>query len=297
MKIGGNVLMDKNGSFAHVKPHDAQHAICGFASMVETADYCKDSLYYEGEEWEDFYARGYSKDEFWEEAGQIAYTILFVRSSPIFINNQDEYNARPEPKISGGFEYEGCPENYVYDKDSIETWHDNWLYNHPERIDWGEFRHNIWPRYDRTIAILREELEKNKEKLEKEKIEIPKTDEALVNVFHDYIMNHKSEVERISYAKDIGAKICKANYYHRETELEKLEGDHGNNRAEVIYSMKKDGKYIFLSVDKQHGMLELCDDKGDHQMEIRFDGTKNKDREVDHSLKCVKEWKKIYKNK
>lgn len=295
MKIGGNVLMSEKGSFAHVKPQDAQHAICGFASMVQTADYCKDSLYYEGEEWADFYARGYeAKEEFWKKAGQIAYTILFMQSNPIFINNLDEYNAKPEPKVSGGFEYEGCPNNYVYDKDSIETWHDNWLFNHPERIDWDEFRHSIWPRFDRTLAILREELEKNKEKLEKEKIAIPKTDDALVNVFHDYVMNHKSEVERISYAKDIGGKICNANYYHRETELEQLERNHGNNHAEVIYSIKKDGQYIFLSVDKQHGMFELCDDKGDHVEEIRFDGSRNKGKDASHRLQCVAEWKRNY---
>lgn len=295
MKIGGNVLMGEKGSFAHVKPQDAQHAICGFASMVQTADYCKDSLYYEGEEWADFYARGYeAKEEFWKKAGQIAYTILFMQSNPIFINNLDEYNAKPEPKVSGGFEYEGCPNNYVYDKDSIETWHDNWLFNHPERIDWDEFRHSIWPRFDRTLAILREELEKNKEKLEKEKIAIPKTDDALVNVFHDYVMNHKSEVERISYAKDIGGKICNANYYHRETELEQLERNHGNNHAEVIYSIKKDGQYIFLSVDKQHGMFELCDDKGDHVEEIRFDGSRNTGKDASHRLQCVAEWKRNY---
>lgn len=295
MKIGGNVLMSEKGSFAHVKPQDAQHAICGFASMVQTADYCKDSLYYEGEEWADFYARGYeAKEEFWKKAGQIAYTILFMQSNPIFINNLDEYNAKPGPKVSGGFEYEGCPNNYVYDKDSIETWHDNWLFNHPERIDWDEFRHSIWPRFDRTLAILREELEKNKEKLEKEKIAIPKTDDALVNVFHDYVMNHKSEVERISYAKDIGGKICNANYYHRETELEQLERNHGNNHAEVIYSIKKDGQYIFLSVDKQHGMFELCDDKGDHVEEIRFDGSRNKGKDASHRLQCVAEWKRNY---
>ena len=42
-------------------------------------------------------------------------------------------------------------------------------------------------------------------------------------------------------------------------------------------------------------MLELCNDKGEHQMEIRFDGTKNKDGDAKHSLLCVTEWKKSIK--
>ena len=58
--------------------------------------------------------------------------------------------------------------------------------------------------------------------------------------------------------------------------------------------MKKDGKYIFLSVDKQHGMFELCDDKGNHVEEIRFNGSRNTGKDLSHSLQCVAEWKRNY---
>lgn len=307
MKIGGSVLMDKNGSFDHVKPHDAQHAICGFASMVQTADYCKDSLYYEGEEWADFYARGYEyKEDLWKEAGQIAYTILFMQSNPIFINNLDEYNARPEPKISGGFEYEGCPENYVYDKDSIETWHDNWLYNHPEKIDWSK-SNDIFPRYDKALEVLRKELQKLKgnpdfisglEHLEKQyiaSVDIDKLSaQEVVSKFYSLIMDHKAESgERISYAKEIGSKICELNYYHHEQELEDL--NKCNQQIVKIYSIKRDDKYQFLSIDKRHGRFELCDDNGDHLCELMFDGTKvENSQEANHSILHISDWKRTY---
>lgn len=301
MKVEGSIFIDKEGIvFSKVKG-DAQSTIRRFYNMLLEAKDCKDKLYYVySDEWEEFWLKSQNpSDKYWQGAGQIVSQLLFSYNNFVFqpfpIGKSELFNEKSLPRIHGGLEYEGCPSSeYIYDKPSIDAWHDNWLFNHPERIDWGEFRHKIWPRCDRTIAILREELEKNKKKLEKEKIEIPVADEALVNVFHDYIMNHKSEIERISYAKDIGGKICKANYYHRETELEKLEEDYGNNHAEVIYSLKKDGKYIFLSVDKQHGMFELCDDKGDHVEEIRFDGSCNTGEDASHRLQCVAEWKRNY---
>ena len=122
-------------------------------------------------------------------------------------------------------------------------------------------------------------------KAEMKKVEknIQRLEDAGVEAVYEEYVSVKQLSERLD---------CEANLYQREVELEKLEADHGNKLAERIYSLKIGHKYQFLSIDKQHGMLELCDDKGDHQMEIRFDGTKNKDREVDHSLKCVKEWKK-----
>lgn len=300
MKVNGNILLEQSGAFPNVHKHNIKYAVLDFALMVKEATISKDTLYYDSEEWGKFYAYGYNPtDDYWKGLGSIAYELLFNISNPLFkaypIGESKDFNNMPLPRTSGGFMCDGCPtSNYIYSKPTIDKWHNQWFKDNPNRIDWSEFKHDIWARYDITVAILREELENNKEKLEKGNVAIPHKDYEVVNVFHDYVMNHKSEVERISYAKVIGSKICEANYYHREIELENLEANHGNNHAEMIYSIKKNGEYIFLCVDKQHGMFERCDDKGNHVEEIRFDGSHNTGKETSHSLQCVAEWKRIY---
>lgn len=292
MKINGSILLDDKGSFANVEPDEIK--IKDFADMLLEADACKDKLYYDinSAEWMNFYAKSYTPcDEYWKECGQIAYQLLFMNSNPVFhpIVNNGEYNQSQEPKTYGGFRYDGCSrQNYVCDKSSIEIWHDNWLSLNPEKIDWKEFQHDIWPRFDKVIAILKEELYKRN-------IEIRQKNLDVVNDFYERIMKHLSVGERISYAIEIGTKICTANYYKREQELEKLEQAKGNRQAEHIFSIKKEETYIFLSIDKQHGMFELCGDKGNHINEIRFDGSYNSGSENDHGLKCVEEWKSMYK--
>jgi hypothetical protein len=292
MKINGSILLDDKGSFANVEPDEIK--IKDFADMLLEADACKDKIYYDtnSSEWSNFYAKGYYPgDSYWKECGQIAYQLLFMNSNPVFHPKEgiDEYNNNPEPKTYGGFNYvNNSNQDYVYNKSSIEKWHEKWLKQNPDKIDWNEFGHDIWPRCDRTITILREQLKKNN-------IEMPSSDEEVVNTFYDKIMKHLNERDRIAYAMEIGSKVCECNYYERQNELEQLEQNGGNNQAKCIYSIKKDGKFIFLSIDKQHGMFELIDDNGTHIREIRFDGSHNKGQASDHSLKCVAEWKKKYK--
>ena len=292
MKINGSILLDDKGSFANVEPDEIK--IKDFADMLLEADACKDKLYYDtnSEEWMNFYAKSYTPcDEYWTGGGQIAYQLLFMNSNPVFhpIVGIDEYNNNPEPKTYGGFNYvNNSNQDYVYNKSSIENWHDKWLSLNPEKIDWKEFQHDIWPRFDKVIDILKEELFNRNIEIRQEKLDV-------VNVFYERIMKHLSVEERISYAIEIGTKICRANYYKREDELENLESSKGNKQAVRIFSIKKEGNYIFLSIDKQHGMFELCDDKGNHIGEIRFDGSYNSGSEKDHGLKCVEEWKSMHK--
>lgn len=169
------------------------------------------------------------------------------------------------------------------------------------------WENEIFPYKSQNINIMKAELKKitensaNYSPLERKDIfrvqnNNYKDDNDVVNCFHNLIVKHKSaSSERIAYVKIMGEKICKCNGYHREQELERLEEkEDGNNHAERIYSIKKkNGEFIFLCIDKQHGMLELCDDKGDHQGEVRFDGSLNKTAKPDHGLKCVAEWKRL----
>lgn len=296
MKVNGSILLVRDGSFSNITHHNIQKAIFDFASMVKEADNSKDTLYYDSDEWGQFHARGYSPtDPLWRDVGDIEYSMLFNISHPLFrpvqIGNTEEFETKPVPRIHGGFCYDGCDiDNYVFDKQSINKWHNQWFLDNPDVINWKKYNNAIWPRYDRTIEILRQELS-NANKA------IPSDDKDIANLFHHEVMKPLDVRERISKSRIIGATICEANYYHREEELERLEVDCGNIHAERIYAIKKDGKYQFLSIDIQHGMFELCDDKGDHLGEFRFDGTPNGNNtiEVDHGLRCINEWKRNYR--
>ncbi len=209
-----------------------------------------------------------------------------------------------KPNVCGGFEYVGHPENeYVYDCNTLEIWHNDWNRKHTDIAEWED---EIFPFRSRIVDILKVELGKITENYANYKITEKKElfrvqnnglkdEHDVVVCFYNLVIKHKSENERIAYVKEIAEKICEANGYYRERMLEKLEFDHGNDYAERIYCIKnKSGKYIFLSVDKKHGMLEWCGDDGEHLGELRFDGSSNTGAEpTSHSLKCVAEWKML----
>lgn len=313
MKVRGSILLDKRGAFPHVHKHNINYAVDDFVSMVKEADACKDTLYYDSEEWELFYAYGYdSTNDYWKEFGSIAYEQLFISSNPLFkptqIGEIDKFENKPMPRTLGGFMCEGCPaSDYIYDKSTIDRWHNKWFMDNPDKIDWSK-SNDIFPRYDKTLEVLRKELQKLKgnpdfisglEHLEKQyiaSVDIDKLSaQEVVSKFYSLIMDHKAESsERISYAKEIGSKICELNYYHHEQELEGLNND--NQQIVKIYSIKKDDKYQFLSIDKKHGRFELCDDNGDHLCELMFDGTKVKNsQKANHSILHISDWKRTHK--
>lgn len=320
MKVSGSILLDKRGAYPYVHKHNISIAVNDFVSMVKEADACKDTLYYDSEEWELFYAYGYDPtNDYWKEFGSIAYEQLFISSNPLFkpsqIQETDKFENKPMPRTLGGFLWDGCDiDNYVHDKRSINKWHFQWFLEHPEKIDWSKSNSGVLPNYDKAISILRKELKELKkrkkycdenqiimrelsfeEKSKLESVEIDRLDpKEVVSLFYSLIMDHKNESgEKIAYAIEIGSKICELNYYQRETELEELNKD--NQQIVRIYSIKKGDKYQFLSIDKKHGRFELCDDKGDHICELMFNGDRvNNTQDPNHSILHIEEWKRIY---
>jgi len=292
--VNGNILLDEDGlDIQKIKDSEKRSAVGNFCKMIEEAHIEGDTLYYIYESPCNIYSILYDPEKpYCKLIGQKLFNELqnVFGNFPHAINSLEEFETTSEPRTHGGFKYENSPlSDYVYDKFTIDKWHNQWFWDNPDKIDWSKYNNAIWPRYDLTIKILSQELS--------EIIEAPSNGNDVANLFHEHVMKPLNERDLISKSQIIGGKICEANYYHRVKELEKLETDHGNKDATRIYSIKKDSKYQFLSIDTQHGMLELHNDKGDHQMEIRFDGTKNKDGEVDHSLQCVKEWKQKYNKK
>lgn len=318
MKVEGSIFIDKEGIvFSKVKG-DAQSTIRRFYNMLLEAKDFKDKLYYVySDEWREFWLKSQNpSDEYWQGAGQIASQLLFSYNNFVFqpfqIGKSELFNEKPLPRTHGGLEYEGCPSSeYIYDKPSIDAWHDQWFINNSDRIDWTN-TNGIMPRRDRVIEILRKELlalQNNIASDGSNNLGLPhpkflrlkntnwktSNDDAIVSEHNEIIIRHQGEKIK-AYSEKIGSQICTDNYYHCETELSDLEKDHGNKKVSMIYSIKKDDKYQFISIDTAHGKFELCGDDGTHICEIRFDGSPNGDdtQAADHSLKCVAEWKKNY---
>lgn len=320
MKVSGSILLDKRGAFSHVHEHNINYAVDDFVFMLVEASNCKDKLYYDSDEWELFHAYGYDpNNDYWKGSGSIVYEKLFISSDRLFtpfkIAETDKFENKPMPRTLGGFKCEGCPpKNYVYNEQSIKEWHHQWFLNNPDKIDWSNSENEVFPCYDKIIEILRQELIDYKNRIAPdgsnnlglpyqkflrlkntnwEKID---DNDKIVLEHNDIIIKHQGENLK-AYSEKTGSLICYENYYHCEKELTELEKDHGNKKVSLIYSIIKDGKYKFISIDTAHGKFELCDDNGAHQGEIRFDGSKNSEYEVNHGLKCVAEWKKKYKHK
>lgn len=287
----GNIFIDGQGiDVSKIDVGQRNQVLNDFFEMNCCAESNGDDFFRVNEqEWDVFYNTLYT-EPYWE--GVSANLVNGLQNDfrqPKLLAAKADFCQKPDPKTHGGLDYYGHPStNYIFDVKTWRKWHYDWLYCHPECIVWG--KNVLWPRLVLVINILKEELKKHN-------ISIPKKDIDVANAFYEGIMKHLNERELYSYATAIGSKLCVFNYYHRETELEKLEEHNGNVKAKTIFSIKKNNKYQFLSIDIQHGMLELCDDNGNHLGEYRFDGTPNGQhtQESDHSLMCVNEWKRIYK--
>lgn len=285
----GNIFIDNKGiDVSNIDVKQRNQVLKDFYEMICSAEK-NDDLFFcvFSDEWEEFYSKLFT-EPYWEGVDfNIVYGLQNDFHNPKLLHNIRDFQQEPEPKTHGGFEYDQHPSaNYIFNINTWKKWHYEFFYNNPQFIEWKE--NELWPCFDNVINLVKEEIKRYNINLNNES--------ELFNVFHSQIMGKLNERDRISYANDIGCKICEENYYHREKDLEKLEKAQGNDKARTIFSIKKNDQFQFLSIDTQHGMFELCNDRGDHLGEYRFDGRLNGENTKDstHSLKCVAKWKKKY---
>lgn len=312
----GNIFVDKEGvDISRIEVEKRNQVLHEYYVMREDAEKNNDKFFYvNAQEWEDFFCKIWSSDDpYWEGVDMTYITSLQACAFPQkLIDDISEFKAMPEPKSHGGYGYKGHPStNYVHDPKTWEEWHSAFYYEHPEEIDWNG-TNEIMPCREKVIEILRKELLELQAKLDpngRNNIGLPHpkfqrlkntnwetvTCETIVSEHNDIVIRHQGG-EIKAYSERIGALICSVNYYHREIELEEIERKHGNTKVSIIYSIKKNNQYQFISIDTAHGKFELCDDSGAHKGEIRFDGSSNGDKTIDesHGLRCIAEWKGKY---
>ena len=295
MKVNGSIFVDGKGAFLFAQGKGNTVRIAkDFVEMRQEADRCCDKLYYVyDDDWEVFFDWLYAPYyDLHSDMSQMVYQMLTQDSNIFFkkLQKEADFYEKSEPRTKGGFRHADVfDEDFVCDKVSIDNWHSTWFLEHPDKIDWVESPNGVFPCIESINRILCAELEKQHKK-------ISVVSNNVTNDFYELVVKAMSPNDRISYSELIGSQICRVNYYRRERELEKLEEHDGNEKAKVIFSIVKEGKYQFLSIDTQHCMFELCDDRGDHVAELRFDGTVNgtNTKEINHSLRCVANWKRNY---
>lgn len=296
MKVNGSIFVESMGASLLAQANsNVDHVAEAFIEMRQEADRCCDKLYFVDDEgWSKFYLWLYTPfDDLQSNKSQRIHQMLSTYSGShlIGIQNVENFDEKPLPRSKGGFWHEDViGDEFLYNKETIDSWHRKWFLENPDKIDWSESHNAVFPCLEAIITILCAELHKKNIKI------IPNSND-ITNAFYDLIVKGMSPTERISYSEIVGSMICRANYYRRERELEKLEEHKGNKKAKVVFSIIRKGKYQFLSIDTQHCMFELCDEKGDHMGELRFDGSPNGGNTIDpsHSLLCVDKWKQRYR--
>ena len=92
--------------------------------------------------------------------------------------------------------------------------------------------------------------------------------------------------EKEGYIREIGTRLCQANYYTYDREVsDKNKERSGYGVLRVIFSIiGRQGKKQYISLDFEKGMFEYYDYLGRHMGEYRFDGSNNKRAERSHDI-------------
>ncbi|MGP1459981.1 MAG: hypothetical protein ACTTKF_00170 [Bacteroides sp.] len=233
------------------------------------------------------------------------------------LKDEEEFEQQALPRSKGGFEHSDSPSDFLCNLPRWEKWHCDHLTAHPDEIRWDKNSPFI-PNVEAVYKILKEEVLKyikqeykvknSEQEIEKiwrelyvKKVDsqggrIPMKGKAIVLFFHRIVMASKSKAEMTAYCKEIGRKVCEANYYHDEPELTSCEQQTSGSQRE-IYSIVKNGVKQYISFDFHKGMFEFHDEKGNHLGEFMFDGTENKVAEKDHNLRCLGKQKRNIQRK
>lgn len=177
-----------------------------------------------------------------------------------------------------GFDYSSpdIPYDYVKCVASWYNWRIKWMAHHPEDIKWTD--DNFLPNKHYSNLILREELEKVKGRFDRSRY---------VDLFYEHVMKpKKAGGEKEGYIREIGTRLCQANYYTYDREVsDKNKERSGYGVLRVIFSIiGRQGKKQYISLDFEKGMFEYYDYLGRHMGEYRFDGSNNKRAERSHDI-------------
>lgn len=311
-EIKGSLLITDEGiETVNIPEVEREKAIIEFYDMKQEAERCNDRFYALASVYSHTYSYGVFYPSFlnmsWQEfqncdslkgVGQRAFQLMQCfcqRPNISTLHDERDFLNKEKPRTGTGYYNSKQVIDFVGNIEEWENWHKEWFIKHPESIDWSHSSNDLFPRPDLIIKILRRELLKNflNENNSKKAHDVSQImDVNVANEFHEHVMKHKGD-KLEAYASIIGCEICQCNFYKFEKDLSDLEQQYAKSLRN-IYSIIKNGKMQFISIDFKHGMFEFHDENGAHQGEFRFDGSFNSASEQSHSLKCVKQWRRQY---
>lgn len=200
------------------------------------------------------------------------------------INSIADFNQRFADQHFGysGLENGSLYNPYISNEKTWYEWKCSWYCIHQNEIHWESAENNFLPNLSNSNAILWDEvlshnMENNLKNYNGDK----------VTTFYEEVMKKKGS-EMAAYAKQIGSKVAKLNYYSLDKPLSKNENRAAGGSFREIYSIvNADGEKQYISIDHKHGMFEYYDHKGKHLGEYRFDGTSNKPAQNSHNLRTI----------
>lgn len=304
----GNILIIKEGLETSSIPKESRNqAILDFFNTKGYAENRKHKYYLD----EDVYIHTFSYGNYFPGFVNLTYDQLcaiptlsgieqttfqllqyYITKTPNSFVSCEDFSSYGPPRAESGFRR---PDNstpcYISDFESFCKWEMEWYSENPKAIEWKENMNEFMPRPDLTEIILKHEIYIHKDRDEVADLIKKKYDTK--HIFHNGIVEYKG-TEMRAYFKEIAHKVLLANYYKYEDSLSHMESKHVRTPRNVYSLITKSGKRHFISLDYAHGMLEICNEHGDHIGEYRIDGSFNSSATPEtHSLHCVKDWLKI----
>lgn len=321
--MGNILLTQEGLETSTIEEKSRNESLLNFYVMLDKALKAGDRFYMTEDSWQHKYSYGDYFPAFvhlsWDEFKKIEslrgieervyqyITNNFQYSfTPKPIKDEEEFEQQDKPQGQGGFEHSDSTSDFLCNVPRWEEWHCKYLTEHPDEIRWdenssfipnvevvykilkGESQSYIKRKYEKRISetkIPEQEIEKIWSELcdEKKISSCQKMEGKIVLFFHRVVMSSLRKEDMTAYCKEIGEKVCTANYYKYEPKLSSCE-EKACGSPRKIYSIVKAGKKQYISLDFHKGMFEFHDEYGIHLGEYLFDGTKNKDAEESHNL-------------
>lgn len=155
----------------------------------------------------------------------------------------------------------------VSDEESWHRWKIAYLSKYPQHIVWSSATHSYLPNLTYSNSLLAHECRSR-----------------FGGKDHQDFYANAGKLAggaMVTLSRQVGKIIAEANFYQYSVRVSKL--NKNARQLRDVYSIIKDGKQVYLSVDVDNAAFEVCDHTGQHQGEYPFDGGKSK--QPDHSGK------------
>lgn len=271
----GNIKIIRQGmDFTNLPQGREDKALVDFLDMKIKAESAQDRLYTLKSTSYDFivnfYAQPWSPNAY-PGISQTTYQLFsiscFQRPNPfITIDNNSDFDRLPEPKTNGGFEISSLPRQYIHNIASWQRWRIDFFSHHQDQIDWSRAENDLLPEPQFTMEIMEQELKNNNIKV------IP------TQALHQLILSKGDD--KVACISRIGSEICRVNYYIEEKDLSSREQQRRGSLRK-IFSIIHNGHKQYISLDFEKGRFEFFNERGEHQGEFFFDGSRSSEARTD----------------